>query len=424
MKKRSKWFYLGLTIVVILAIFIVVNIITKSLQKNRTFSFNSESDYWPTKGWRTSTPEKQGMDSAKLVNLFRAIKEPTLWRKVKGRISETVYDIPAPDRLDIESILIIRNGYIIAEAYSSDRNKNSQMPIYSSTKSILSAIFGIAKDQGKITSLDLPVISFFPNETSQNLDMRKQELKIKHLLTMTCGFDWSELTTDYRNPKNPVYQMTSTSNWTKFILDKPMVKDPGKTYNYNSGCAQLLTNIIHKQTGGDILGFADKNLFNPLGILDYTWQLAYSSIDPSSRSIVNGSHGLSMRARDAAKIGYLYLKGGYWDGQEVISRKWIEESTKRHTDISGILGSIMGDYGYLWYIHSFGFYSSGYKGQFIFVIPDLQIVAVFLSNLIFLQSVEPIFLVENYIIPAVKDSQPIPENPNSLVDLKKQIDLF
>jgi CubicO group peptidase (beta-lactamase class C family) len=429
-KKRSKWFYIGLAVVATVAIFIVVNIITQSLQHNRTFSFNSESDYWPTKGWLTSTPEKQGMDSAVLANLFRAIREPSLKRKIKGKIAETVLGIPAPDRLDIDILLIIRNGYIVTEAYSSFhsfygiRDKDSLNPIYSSTKSFISAIFGIAKDQGKMTSLDSLVLDFFPDETPQNLDKRKRALKLKHLLTMTCGFDWPELKIGYSNPENPVHQMRYTSNWSTFVLDKPMVQDPGETFNYNSGCTQLLTSIIHKQTSGDSLGFAQKHLFQPLGISNFTWRSAQSSADPDSKAIVNGSGGLLMRARDMAKFGYLYLKGGIWDGQEIVSRKWVEESTRRHNDITGIIGTVIDDYGYLWYIHSFGFHSLGYSGQYIFVIPDLEIVAVFLSDLNGYQVLEPIFLVEDYIIPAVKNSHPIPENPNALVDLKKQIDLF
>ena len=339
---------------------------------------------------------------------------------------------PTPDRLDIGSLLIIRNGYIVTEAYSSSsfsssyriRNDESQHPIYSSTKSFISAIFGIAEDQGKITSLDLPVLDFFPDETPQNVDKRKRALKLRHLLTMTCGFDWPELKTGYVNFENPVYQMISTSNWNKFVLDKPMIQDPGNTFNYNSGCTQLLTSIIQKQIGGDLLGFANKHLFQPLGITNYTWRLARSSIDPDSKAIVNGSHGLEMRARDMAKFGFLYLKGGIWDGQKIVSRNWVEESTRRHKDITGMLGTVINDYGYLWYIHSFGFHSMGYKGQYIFVIPNLEIVAVFLSDLSATQFLEPISLVKDYIIPAVKNSHPIPENPSALVDLKKQIDLF
>jgi len=124
--------------------------------------------------------------------------------------------------------------------------------------------------------------------------------------------------------------------------------------------------------------------------------------------------------RDMAKFGYLFLKGGHWDNQQIISKHWVEESTKRHIDITGFIGFFLGDYGYQWYIHSFGFHSFGYKGQYIFVIPELEIVAVFISYLQPYQMFDPISLVEDYIIPAAKSNRALADNPEALALLREK----
>lgn len=421
LRKRSLPFYLVISFLILLSIFIVSSLVIKSIEKDKVFTFSSESSYWPTNDWRISTPEKQGMDSFILTNLFNAIKKPTLTRQIRDKIVEKVFNIPTFDSLDINGVLIVRNGFIVTEAYSSNSGKDQLHPIYSSTKSVTSALFGIAMDKEYIPNMDQPVLDFFPDLKPMHIDSRKRSLTIRHLLTMSCGFEWPEWKKRYSNPENPVNQMMSSNNWVEFVLDKPMAQDPGTTFNYNSGCSQLLATIIHKQTGGNALDFAQKTLFNPLGITDYWWRIADFPEDPDKKEVLNGSHGLMMRVRDMAKFGYLYLKGGFWESQQIISKHWIEESTKRHIDIPGFVGLMIDDYGYQWYIHSFGFHSLGYKGQYIFIIPELEIVAVFVSNLKFRQTFVPVTFVKKYIIPAVKSNQPLPDNPEALALLKEKI---
>ncbi len=420
LRKRSWLFYLGLSLLILLAVIFVSRKVINSVEKSRVFTFNSESSYWPTKSWQVSTPEEQGMDSAVLSGLFDAIKKPTPTRQIRDKIAEKVFNISTFDFLDIDAVLIVRNGFIVTEAYSNDSGIGQLHRIYSSTKSFTSALFGIAMDKGYISDLDRPVLQFFPDLSPKYMDSRKRSLTIRHLLTMTCGFDWPEWETDYSNSENIVYQLYHSDNWAKFILDKPMAEEPGTTFNYNSGCSQLLATIIHKQTGGDALDFAKKTLFDPLGIIDYEWEIADVSEEPNKKDVFNGTGGLNMKVRDMAKFGYLFLKGGYWENQQIISKHWVEESTKRRIEISGLAGLYLNNYGYQWYIHSFGFHSLGYKGQYIFVIPELEIVAVFISDLQPYQTFDPVGWVEKYIIGAVKSNQVLPDNSEALALLKEK----
>jgi CubicO group peptidase (beta-lactamase class C family) len=352
------------------------------------FTFNPQSEYWPTKGWKTSTPEKQGISSKILVEIFEEIENRNV---------------------DITSLLVVRNGYIVVEA--NRYHAETIHPIYSSTKSFVSAVFGIALSKGYVKSTDQTISDFFPELLQQNGNLTKASITLKHLLTMSCGFEWPEVQMGYSNPENPAIQMLKSSNTVQYILNKPVKQQPGQNFNYNSGCSHLLLAVL-KRTGLNVADFAQENLFTPLGISksQYIW-----SQDPNG--IPNGGYGLNMRSRDMAKFGYLYLKGGNWKGKQLIPESWVKESTKKHIKIAW--GGYIADYyGYKWYIQTFGFHSLGSMGQYIFVIPKQEIVVVFTSNLPRFQMAIPIGLVESYVIPAVKSSRPLPENEEAIATLK------
>ncbi len=364
-------------------------------EKGSGFIFNPQSEYWPTKAWKTSTPERQGMSSDLLGKVFEEIENRNI---------------------DISSILVVRNGYIVVEA--------NKLPIqylysiYSSTKSFTSAIFGIALAKGHIKNISQPIAKFFPVLSYNSSDPRKASITLKHLLTMSCGFEWPELRTDYMNPENPVYQMMMSKNWVTYLLSKPISKQPGLIFNYNSGCSHLLFATLYR-TGIDVADFAQKNLFSHLGISpdQYLW-------GKDSKDMLNGSHGLSMSSRNMAKFGYLYLKGGHWEGKQIISKTWIKESTKKQIEMTWE-GRTADHYGYKWFIHSFGFHSLGYGGQYIFVIPSFELVVVFTSNLVRHKSYKiPVNLVKSRIIPAAKDMAPLPENSNAVISLKSKVKRF
>jgi CubicO group peptidase (beta-lactamase class C family) len=300
-------------------------------------------EYWPTDGWRSSTPEKQGMDSAKLLiaNEF-----------IQNRL---------PDAF---SLLVVKNGYLVFEKYYSWGSSEKYAVVHSVTKSVTSALIGIALDKGYLNSVDQKLTEFFPEYITDELDPRKKEIRLKHLLTMSAGFRWNDRGPSMRN-------WYYSSDWLKFAIQLPQENNPGDVFNYNSSTSHLLSAILSKSTKTSTLDFAKRNLFEPLGI-----QSAYWHQDPQGYYI--GGFGLGLSARDLAKIGFLYLNNGYWNGQSIVSEYWVKESTDQQIQafshpIYGTFG-----YGYQWWVKKVDGCSSfrawGRRGQFIAVVPELDLV--------------------------------------------------
>ena len=320
--------------------------------------------YWPTKGWRTSTPEAQGMDSQQLASMLKAAKQETL---------------------DLHSLLIIRNGYIVSETYFRSYNKGTRHPQYSCTKSFISTLLGIAIDKGYIDGIELPVLGFFPDLAVQNRDERKEAITVADLLTMRSGLDWQESDAAYG-------EMYRSGDWVKFMLDKPMVELPGLRFNYCSGCSHVLSAIIQQETGQNTRDFARKTLFEPLGITQVDWEL-------DAAGIAIGGWGLQITPRDMAKLGHLYLNKGLWDGQQIVSAEWVQAATQKYTETDSKIGF---GYGYQWWIYpSFSAYTAqGRYGQTIFVAPDQNLVVVTTAQV---DEHDALFrLIEQYVIPAIK----------------------
>ncbi|MBN1643870.1 MAG: serine hydrolase [Dehalococcoidales bacterium] len=303
-------------------------------------------DYWPTEDWQTSTPEAQGMDSAKLQQLMDVIKS---------------------GNHGIDSVLVIRHGYLVWEEYAENSIYDRDTPhiIYSATKSFTSALIGIAIDRGYIQGVDQKVVSFFTDRTIANMDERKRRMAIEDLLTMTSGFQWNEISYSYADSRNSLYQAMVSGNYVQYVLDCPMAFEPGVIFNYNTGNTQVLSAIISKATGVSADVFAGEHLFKPIGITSARW-------DKDAQGIASGGSYLYMTPRDMAKFGYLFLNNGVWDGKQIISSGWVNKSTF----------NIKNNYGYLWWVNSsFGYYSaSGALGQRIFVAPDADIVCVFTTS--------------------------------------------
>ena len=192
------------------------------------------------------------------------------------------------------------------------------------------------------------------------------------------------------NSDEPV-RPSPARNSSQFMIDLPMVEAPGTRFEYCNGASFLLSAILQEQTGMNALKFAEKHLFDPLGISDVNW---FSN----PQGITIGYGQLYMRPQDMAKIGYLYLNDGLWDGKRIISSQWIKASTRKH-----IASTLLPGYGYQWWIVSPGIYTAlGYYGQFIMVVPEKNIVAVFTSSLGQEDFYIPLGLLAAYIIPAVK----------------------
>jgi len=332
-------------------------------------------DYWPTDGWRSASPESQGMDSEMLLDLLKAI-----WF----------------NKLGINGILIIRNGYNVLEVNAFAYDAADKRNIYSCSKSVSSALIGIAIDQGHIKNVYQPILEFFPQKTPQKQQDLKRDITLKHLLTMSTGLECRD---SYLYAWQGLQQMQARSDWVLYFLDLPLTEVPGTRFEYCNGASFLLSAIIQQQTQMNTLAFAKQNLFKHLGITDVVWPA-------TPQGVTLGYSQLHLQPRDMAKIGYLYLHQGYWDNKQIISSQWIRESTRQH-----IKAAWIADYGYQWWVINPGVYTAlGHDGQYIIVVPDKNIIVVFTSSLIAKDTWAPMGLLFSYILPAVKSTTPLPQN--------------
>jgi CubicO group peptidase (beta-lactamase class C family) len=324
--------------------------------------------YWPTKDWVTSSPADQGMDQERLSKI----------KEYYGQYSS-----------EIHSLLIVRNGYLVFEEYYNGYTQSEKNNLQSVTKSFVSALTGIAIKEGFLESADQKVKDIFPEYFADAMDGRKSEIKIEHLLTMSAGFKW-EQNGKIRN------EWLNSKDRNKYLINLPLEAEPGEKFCYSSGVSHLMSGILTKTAGMSTVKFADKYLFHYLGIGNRQW-------NTDNRGCCLGNTGLYLTPRDMAKFGFLYLNNGYWEGKQVIPAQWIKESTERQIGI----GSDYADYGYNWWIKTMSgqkfYFAQGYGGQYIFVIPDLDIVAVITSRWD-RETMEPDFfmtMIDSYVIGAV-----------------------
>ena len=197
------------------------------------------------------------------------------------------------------------------------------------------------------------------------------------------------------------------STLAKHILTyNSVLYKPGETFFYDSGLPHLMSAVIQKTSGLTLEEYAQHNLFSPLGITDFSWQS-----DP--QGITTGNSGLILRPRDMAKLGYLYLHDGQWQGKQIVPAEWVQASTTKHMETKGLMNAAEDDgYGYFWWIDSFGGYSAhGYGGQYIFILPDLDMVVVFTGGLSDPDFPAPHQLLKTYLLPAAQSTQPLAANP-------------
>ena len=344
---------------------------------------------WPTQSWRDTTPSEVGLDP-KVLAAFDA-------------------DITAEKYGYIDSMLVIRHGKVAYERnykhdydriYGQEAKVPSPLvvhdpsgpynyfnpwwhPFYrggtlhtmqSVTKSVVSAVVGIAVGRNEFPSLDTPVLSFFDPAKVANVDERKRRITIRHLLTMTAGFDWNE-DLPYIDPKNTFSIMVFTPDWVQFTIDRPMAHDPGELFQYNSGETVLLGHIFRLATGVDLEEYAVKHLFEPLGINDYFWKR-------TPYGLVDTQEGLYVAPRDIAKIAYLYLHHGQWEDRQVVPEQWVKASIKPSVDVPEANHI---QYGYKWWLFHYkfqgedrlAFAGNGFGGQRPIVLPEFDLVVVF-----------------------------------------------
>jgi CubicO group peptidase (beta-lactamase class C family) len=335
-------------------------------------SFNSFSMKDQTvNDWEVSTPEQQGMDPKILSGSEKAIKSD--FRAVTG-------------------FLVVRHGYLVYEKYYLGHKKDDYTHVFSVTKSVISALTGIAIREKFLTGVNGKIADVYP-EYLKNTDSKKKEITIKQMLTMTAGLEPTD---------NTFYAWEHSNDWFEYALNRPLISNPGKKFAYNTGLTHLLGGVISRMAQMSNKDFAVKYLFGPLGITHYKWET-----DPKGN--YGGGHLLYLTPRDMAKLGYLYLKGGKWQEKQVVPEEWVKESTSVQAD--------PGDgrkYGYLWWLQTirdkvhhkeFSMFSAiGYGGQYITVIPELDLVAVITCNA-FLPSNRGDAtnqIIVDYVVPSVR----------------------
>jgi CubicO group peptidase (beta-lactamase class C family) len=283
----------------------------------------------------------------------------------------------------INAFLVVRAGYLVYERYYNGIGQDDKHIVASVTKSFISALIGIAIEQGFIEGVDQNVLGFFPEYVPGPDDYLKRQITIKHLLTMTAGFQWRS---GPRANELMIDRLRRNKDWVAFILALPVRELSFGKFQYSSAVTHLLSAIITRSTGSCAEEFAAEHLFEPLGIDPPAAHLQHSFSqsdvfrnttggwprDPQGNSI--GGWGLVLRPRDMARFGYLYLNGGQWGGEQIIPAKWIEESISPYTP----------GYGYQWWLRDingiFVYSAVGQGGNHIFCIPEEDLVVVAASK--------------------------------------------
>jgi CubicO group peptidase (beta-lactamase class C family) len=281
-------------------------------------------------GWATGTLEQAAVD--------------------RGRIEQMTDEIRGHPEWNVHAVLIERDGRLVYEEYFSGNDERWGQPlgvvvftrdtrhdVRSVTKSVVSALVGIAARSDAIRSIDTPLLDYFPEFKDLQVPERRL-ITIRHALMMAAGLDWNE-DVPYTDPKNDEIVMTRSAEPMRYVLSRPIIAAPGTTWRYNGGTTQVLGTIVQRATNQPLADYARAKLFAPLGIIDVEWLGDLAGV-PSAAS------GLRLRPRDLAKFGSLYLHDGRWRDRQVIPAAWVTESTRRRLLLPNQKTS---GYGYQWW---------------------------------------------------------------------------
>ncbi|WP_271855882.1 serine hydrolase domain-containing protein [Patiriisocius marinus] len=263
--------------------------------------------------------------------------------------------------------IVIQNDSIIYERYLNDYEESSIVNSFSMAKSILSILVGCAIDDGTITSINEPITNYLSNLN----DERFSKITIEHLLNMTSGIDFNE---SYVNPFGDAATFYYGTNLTKAVNNMEIATEPGTQFRYSSGDSQVLGMVLNAALKDKtITTYLEEKIWIPLGMeYDATW-----SLDRKNDGVEKTFCCLNARARDFAKIGRLYLNKGNWNGTQIVSEKWVENSTKIDSSAGGVE-----QYQYQWWINKKdnSYEAEGILGQHIYVNPEKNIVIVRLGE--------------------------------------------
>lgn len=331
----------------------------------------------------------------------------------KEKITSFMNQIVQGKHGDIHSILIVKDGKLVLEEYFATNGKrlgsfikhvlrNKPHHLASTTKGVLSALAGIAIDKGFIQNVDEPIHKYLPDYAGSFTEDKKA-IKVKDMLTMTAGWKWEQSKYQWNDPRNNAAEMLRCDDVIKYVLERPLDGRPGEKFTYSNGVPTVMGVVLKNACRMEVNQFAEEHLFHPLGISDYMWtRYQDGSLE------TDGS--LALRSRDLVKIGQLLLNKGAWQGDQIISEKWIEESTIQRIKFDGFWGW---SYGYYWMqvdlkykdrtIHSY--FVPGDGGQLLSVFPGLDMLIVLTAGNYGTDVKSVCFsMIYNYILPAVVSS--------------------
>ena len=321
-------------------------------------------------------------------------------------LNDLVSDIDNDKIKNIHSVIIIKDDKLILENYFNGFDSERLQYTASISKSFGSTLLGIAIDKGFFgddiqTVLNSKIIDLFPEfDNIIRKDNLKSELKLKHILSMTAGFDWNEHSQPYSSNKNDCHLIERHSNPLIFLFEKKLIYKPGTEFYYNGGLSLSISYLIEKYTKMKVDKFAEKYLFKPLGIKKYRWEKV-------ANGLINTDGGLHLKPIDQAKLGYLFLNNGIWNNKQIISKQWIEEATKIQKQNVG-----MPSYGYQWWCGDFYsseqkhfiYFASGHGGQKIIISPEFNMVVV-ITQKVFdnpYNDFNFLAIISDYIFPAIE----------------------
>jgi len=340
-----------------------------------------------TGDWTTARPSEAGFADDLADRLDKAVADKRIW--------------------NVHAVIVVRGGRLVLERYFEGEDHNRAKPLgvvkfgpetlhdlRSVSKSIVGLLYGIALKAGKVPPPEQPLMQSFPEYADLAADPGRARLKLHHVLSMTMGTDWDEQSVPYTNPANSEIAMDRAADRYRYVLERPIVTEPGQRWTYCGGATALLGRIIAKGTGKSLHDYAREVLFDPLGMGSTDW---HRGIDGE----LSAASGLRMRPRDLARIGELMLRGGVWDGREVVPADWIKRSTTSVVPINE-----KGDYGYHWYIgRRQPFWGAvGNGGQRLYPSPklDLVVVTTFGNYDTPDQGVPPEYVLLDVVMPALR----------------------
>ncbi|MCI4660947.1 MAG: beta-lactamase family protein [Neomegalonema sp.] len=338
------------------------------------------------------------------------------WHALKPANAETISmdealrrDFAAEKLPGLHAALVLHRGEVVSESYFPGEDEAWGSPLgrvehgpdtlhdlRSVTKSIVGLLYGIALAQGHVPAPDASLLDQFPEYSGLPADPRRSALTIGHVLTMSMGTEWDE-TLPYTDPRNSEIAMEQAPDRLRFILDRPMIAQPGESWTYNGGATALIAALIVRGTGKDLESYAREVLFTPLGIEHLEWARGEDGAH-------SGASGLRLTARGLARIGEMILADGVWQGRRIVPADWLRESFTKRAEAEGL------GYGYLWWLAPWGKpapawvagFGNGGQRMTVQASADLVIV-VFAGNYNQPDAWRiPVSVIEDYAVPAVK----------------------